>query len=92
MSVADAAVQSQAWSELGLKLISTERIGNGVAMTFPSGLASSVADLAAREAECCGFLSVRTSQTDQTVRLEITSDNPDHHPMIEGLVGMIRGQ
>ena len=92
ISTSDAVAQAVEWSELGQQALTTERLDGGVAMTFNADIAHSVMDLAAREAECCGFLSITTNLTGQTVRLEITSGNPDHRPMIEALVGMEGGQ
>ena len=44
-------------------------------------------ELAAREAECCSFLSIETSRTDDSVRLEITSEDPNASGVIEMLTG-----
>ena len=92
LSTVDAVSKAQEWSELGHQALTSERLDGGVAMTFHPDMAGRVKDLAAREAECCGFLSITTSLTEQVVRLEITSDNPDHRPMIEALVGIEGGQ
>ncbi len=92
ISADDAAAQALGWSELGRNLLSTEHLGDGVALTFPADMAESVRNLATREAECCSFLSVTTDMNELGVQLIITSDNPDHRPVIEGLAGMIAGR
>ncbi len=92
LTTSEAAIQALEWSDLGTRLLRSDRLDHGVSLTFPVDMAESVKDLAAREAECCGFLSIATSLDGQTVRLEITSDNPDHQPVIDVLARMIGGQ
>ena len=92
LPTAEAANQALEWSDLGTRLLRSDRLDDGVSLTFPAEMADSVKDLAVREAECCGFLSIATSLDGQTVRLEITSDNPDHQPVIDVLARMIGGQ
>ncbi len=83
----NAAQQALEWADLGRHAVATERLEGGVAMTFRIDLADAVEDLAAREAECCGFLSLATTRNANTVRLEITSDHPDAYLVIEALAG-----
>jgi hypothetical protein len=56
-------------------------------MTFGADLIESVEDLAAREAECCSFLSIATIRSDDSIRLEITSEDPNASGVIEMLTG-----
>ncbi len=83
----EAAVQILDWANLQRQVVGIERLEQGVAMTFSIELADSVEDLAAREAECCPFLSIATSRSDDLVRLEITSDDPNASEVIELLTG-----
>jgi hypothetical protein len=87
LSETGAARQSLEWADLSGHAVSSEQLDTGVAMTFEPGMAAAVEDLAAREAACCSFLSISTTQTDDEVRIEITSDNPDALPMIRSIAG-----
>jgi len=88
LTTADAARQGLEWTDLQGHALTVERIDGGAAMTFAVDLADSVEDLAAREASCCGFLSITTRRTHGEVRLEIISDNPDALPVIEVMAGI----
>jgi len=66
---------------------SAERIDGGVVMTFEPGLGGDVADLVAKEALCCGFLSMVTEVSDHELRLAVTSDDPAAVPAIEAFLG-----
>ena len=87
LTTKDAARQGLEWADLQRHALTATRIDGGAAMTFAVDLADSVEDLAAREASCCGFLSITTRRTQGEVRLEITADNPDAHPLIEAMAG-----
>lgn len=88
LTTKDAARQGLEWADLQRHALTATRINGGAAMTFDAELADSVEDLAAREASCCGFLSITTLRSDDEVRLEITADDPDAHPMIEAMAGL----
>ena len=83
----EAAAQLLDWANLQSQVVSSERLEHGVAMTLPIELADSVEDLAAREAQCCSFLSIATSRRHDLVRLEITSEDPNAAGVIEMLTG-----
>ncbi len=83
----DAARQSLEWLDLRRHAIRTERLDDGIAMTFGVDLADSIEDLADREASCCGFLSIITTRTESEIRLAVTSQDPDVLPVIELLAG-----
>lgn len=85
----DGAGQALEWDDLRPLATATERLADGVVMTFPIDLAGRVEDLAAREAECCGFLSITTTRTDEAVRLEITTDRPGARVVIDALAGTV---
>ena len=75
------------WHDLRDRAHRIERIEGGVAMTAGVELHDAVADLARREAACCTFLSLSLTRTDDEIRLEITSDNPDAAPVIDLITG-----
>ncbi len=66
----------------GAGLISRERTTTGVTLTFAVRMASWVADLAAREAACCPFMSYRVTHDDETVRWE-TSGPTQAQPILD---------
>ena len=84
----NAARQYLEWIDLQRHVLTVERIDDGAVMTFHAELADSVEDLAAREASCCGFLSINTMRSHGEVRLEITADNPDAYALIEAMAGV----
>jgi len=88
LRIDDAAAQAMEWADLRRDTVTTERLATGVALTFDIEMADKVEDLAAREAECCGFLSITTTRTDGAVLLEITSSHPDAKPVIDAIVGI----
>lgn len=68
--------------------LSTERIEGGVGSTYPIELADAVEDLANRESSCCGtWLDIATSRTGATIRLELTTSNPDGVELIMSALG-----
>ena len=87
LSPGAAVDQSAEWRRLRAAATTTETINNGVALTFAADLAPTVEDLAAREQACCAFLSLDTTRKDGTIRLDITSDDPDAQPVIAHLAG-----
>lgn len=66
----------------GPGLVSRERTGTGVVVTFDARLASWAADLAAREAACCPFLSYLVTLDDGVVRWE-TSGSAEAQPILD---------
>ena len=86
-----AAGQALRLTDLRYQAIAAESLEAGAALTFGTELANQVEEFASREAECCGsFLSIETIRTDDGVRLEVTSENPAAHPMIDAMFGTSR--
>ncbi len=77
-------------SDLMSAVVSSETLVDGIALTFDSALADRVDEFAAREAQCCGFLTLVTSRSDEGVRLEVSSENPDAHRIIDAMIGVGR--
>ena len=91
LSPDDAAGQAERLTDLRRQAIAAESLEAGAALTFGTELADQVEEFARREAECCGsFLSIETIRTDDGVRLEVTSENPAAHPMIDAMCGTSR--
>lgn len=88
LTTKDAAAQVVEWTELRTYVIDVERIEGGVEMTFPLTLADAVRDLAAREATCCAFLTLVTTERRDAVELRITSDAPEAGDVIDLLAGL----
>ena len=83
----EAAGQLNEWEQLQRHVLRTETVEGGTALIFDVALAERVEDLGAREAECCGFLSITTSRSGEELRLEITSEDPEAAPVIVLLTG-----
>lgn len=87
LSAGDAVDHFLTISDLRSMVVSSEPLVDGIALTFDSGLADKVDEFAAREAQCCGFLTLVTSRSDEGVRLEVSSENPDAHRIIDAMFG-----
>ena len=87
LTATDAAGQLNEWEELQRHLLRSETVEGGTALIFDVALAERVEDLAAREVECCGFLSVTTSRSGEELRLDVTSEDPEAAPVIALLTG-----
>ena len=83
----EAAGQLNEWEQLQRHVLRTETVAGGAALIFDVALAERVEDLAAREVECCGFLSITTSRSGEELRLEVTSEDPEAAPVIALLTG-----
>lgn len=66
----------------GANLVTRERTTASVILTFDARMASWVADLAAREAACCPFMSYLVTQDDNKVRWE-TSGPAEVQPILD---------
>ena len=90
LSTIDSARQVASWRDLGLHASDFERLDGGFVATFPIHVAQTVQALADREAECCRFLAIRTTQGTGAVRLEITAGE-DAQPVVEALAIAVGG-
>lgn len=84
----DAVGQASEWSDLLGRASAVEALPGGARMRFPLDMAAAVADLAEREAQCCGFLDIDLRTTDGELVLEMTSANPGAWPVISALTGV----
>jgi hypothetical protein len=78
------------WQALVEHQIATHRTNDGFEVVYDVDVSEVVEDLAQREAACCGFLDMAFTRTPDSVRLRVTSPNPDALPVIELLVGVQR--
>ncbi len=83
----EATRQVSEWAELRLHATDARRVPGGVALSFPPDVAAAAEDLAAREAACCSFLTIATSRTQESVRVEITSAAPGADAVIDLIAG-----
>lgn len=87
LTTKDAAERVLEWSDVRSHVTSVTRVTNGVEMVFPSAMSAAVHDLAAREAVCCAFLTLVTTDHPDRVELRITSGDPDAAGVIDLLAG-----
>lgn len=89
LSDAARAERKLEWADLGALKLTSERIGDGVASTFPLSMLEAIEDLASRELGCCGsWLGISTSVVADVVRLELTTTNPDGLATILAMSGV----
>lgn len=85
---AQAASQVSEWQALHGAVTERVEIEGGLMLTFPGELHDTVVDLAAREADCCGFLVLAVDSVGGHTRLRVTSDQREARPVIEMLAGV----
>lgn len=83
-----AEAQALEWVDVQRLALRTEPVESGAEMTFPGRLASTITDLAEREAACCGFLNIATSLIGDDFVVKITSENPAAIGVIAALSGI----
>lgn len=77
------------WSDLSGLALTSEAIDGGVVSTYPSELADKIDDLVNREMSCCGtWLDSNLVRSDDTVRLELTTSNPEGLGLIRTIAGV----
>lgn len=97
----ELVVRGLEWSDLSDLALTSEAIDGGVASTYPAELTDKLADLVNREMSCCGTWMNSTVEQlgatehrGKTVRLELTTTNPDGLDLIRRIAGLptTRGQ
>ena len=83
LSPRGAEAQLGEWAALREHVVDRRPVPHGQELSFLIELAPTVEDLAAREAACCSFLTIRTHRDGERVRLVITSADPAAAPVIE---------
>lgn len=89
LSTTQAANQAIEWRRLGRMARSVVVEDGRLTATFPIEAAEAVESLAASEAACCGFLSISTARSGESVRLDIVSPHQDAAPVIDALGAVI---
>lgn len=85
----DKRTQMLEWGDIAPLTTSTQRLENGVVLEFDADIAEKVVDLAQREAGCCGtWLSISTLVSEDKVRLEVTTDNPEGLDILNTMLGL----
>lgn len=87
LTTKQAASQLDEWGVLRSKARRVDQIDGGVRVTLPADAEAEARELAAREAQCCAFLTLDVARADDEVVLTITGP-ADAAPVI-GLI--IRG-
>ena len=76
------------WHALRARTVSVERIEGGASLELAADEPlAAVADLAARESECCPFYSFALRVEGTARRLEVSA-GPGGEPAVEGLLGL----
>jgi hypothetical protein len=88
----DARAQLDEWANLRQLWRRTEARADGMQLWFDSTAEVPLRAVAAKEAACCGFLSLGVVGDGDLVRLEITSDHADAPPVIALLAAQVSGQ
>jgi hypothetical protein len=88
----DARAQLDEWANLRQLWRKADAKQNGMRLWFDSTAEVPLRAVAAKEAACCGFLSLEVSGDGDLVRLEITSDHADAPPVIALLAEQASGQ
>jgi hypothetical protein len=88
----DARAQLGEWANLRQLWRRSDARPNGMRLWFDSTAAVPLTAVAAKEAACCGVLSLEVAGDRDLVRLEITSDDADAPPVIALLAEQASGQ
>ncbi len=84
----EARGQTLEWADLRALAAGIVALEGGVRMSFSASMVDAVEDLARRERACCAFLNITTSTVDDTLFLEISTDDPEALPVIHAVAGI----
>ena len=88
LSTKGRSAQVLEWVDLAKRAIDSTEVAGGVASTFPVELAAELEDLVDREVSCCGtWLDLTLTRSGDTVRLELTTANPDGLALVRSIAG-----
>jgi len=75
LTSAEAVDRTAEWSDALARAEHRERTADGVSLTFPPQpeLAARLADLAAREADCCAFFTFTLGVSNDALRLHVSA-------------------
>lgn len=84
--VGDAAdAQCNGWRGLGGSLKRSAAADGGLSLWFERTVEEVIRELVAREADCCPFLDLTVVPEGASVRLDVTSSQPEARPVIDAL-------
>ena len=86
LTTKEAASQLDEWGELRARASDVEAIDGGYRVTLPASEEAVARDLAAREAQCCAFLTLDVAASEDDVMVTITGP-ADAAPVIALIVG-----
>lgn len=86
LTTKQAASQIDEWTELRRAATSVVTVAGGYRLTFVAEAEATVRDLAAREAECCAFLTLSVERETNGIVLTITGPD-DAASVIELIIG-----
>ncbi len=77
------------WNDVGELALTAEPIELGVRSTYPIAIADQIEDLCGREVNCCGsWLTIESYRTNDAIRVEITTANPDGLELVRSIAGL----
>jgi hypothetical protein len=82
LSAKGSVDQALEWVDIQHRASHVAALPSGARMVFPLELATSIDELVAREATCCGFLDFATVVVAGEFVLDVTSSNPEALPLI----------
>ncbi|MCL1593705.1 MAG: hypothetical protein M3132_05060 [Actinomycetia bacterium] len=88
ISLRDANEQSVVWETLIERATSTERIEQGVVLTFDRGLTAQVEDLVDIERRCCSFLDFAIDRSSDGIRLVVSAADAAGLKVIHDALGV----
>lgn len=92
LEVAEAGARAAEWSRLRDEAgLGAEVVPGGVRLWLRPPSFDAAADLARREASCCGFLDFELASGSDRLRLDITSAAAEATPVIACLTGLEPG-
>lgn len=87
LTTKQAASQLDEWGELRSKASAVEEVDGGYRVTLPASADAVARDLAAREAQCCAFLTLDVTSSDDSVVVTVTGP-AEAMPVIALIVGV----
>ncbi len=88
LTTKEAAKQALEWVDLKQRADHAAAIDGGIRMIFPASMSAGVESLAERERNCCAFLDITTSCTDDRLTLDITAEDPEGRAVIAKIAGI----
>lgn len=81
----EADAQCNGWRDLGGSLQRSAAADGGLSLWFEGAVEGALRELVAKEADCCPFLDLTVVPEGASVRLDVTSSQPEARPVIDAL-------